>query len=81
MDDKGEKNKFCKIACSLFRKYIDCEAELQVNISGSLRRKYMKYGRLNWSIHTSELVNIFDDVIEEMFLLMKQSFTRFQVSS
>merc|ERR1711920_333086 len=49
MDDDG-CNKFGKIAGLLFAKYIDNDSELQVNISGGLRRKYMKHARSNWSM-------------------------------
>eukprot|EP01084_Bolivina_argentea_P180523 311894_1 len=66
------------IAHVLYLKYIDTCAELEVNISGELRAKYLLVDEGNWDIDKQEMMHLFDQVIDEMFILMLQSFARFE---
>eukprot|EP01084_Bolivina_argentea_P230406 388661_1 len=67
----------------LFQKYIVVSSELEINISSRLRGKY--YGMMNnkemWinrSVESkTEIETLFDPVINEMFFLMIQSFSRY----
>ena len=73
-------NEYRKIAHRLYAKYIKIGTELEVNISALLRDKYEDLDDNNWQIEINELHNTFDEVIEEMFMLMLQSFVRFESS-
>eukprot|EP01084_Bolivina_argentea_P059505 108680_1 len=66
------------IAHSLYIKYIAPNAELEINISWVMRNKYQKLDKSNYPMDVVELYTVFDDIIDEMFQLMLQSFVRFE---
>merc|ERR1712228_798565 len=76
-EKKNDIERFKCIAHLLFKKYIRYNAELEVNISGSLRNRFIKYDESDWNIQMDEFVNIFDDLIYQMFGVINQSFDRF----
>merc|ERR1712228_27280 len=62
----------------LFHKYIRPDAEFEVNISYAMRMEYTNMAETDWRMEVSEFVQVFDKVINEMFMFMRQSYTRYQ---
>ena len=78
---------FKEIAYQLYKKYIIANAELQINISHELNKKFWKQmnNKMVW-LNTKfdndgllTLIHLFDDAIDEMFYLQMQSFVRFNM--
>ena len=69
------------IAHKLYHKYIEIESEFELNISATLRQRYDTLDNDNWNMEIHEMVKVFDDIIDEMFLLMLQSHFRFEAST
>ena len=74
-------NKYEFMAQKLYAKYIQEFSEFEVNISGLLRDKYQRLDENNWNLEIKEMVTVFDEVIDEMYYLMIQSFARFKSES
>ena len=75
---KMEKNEYHVIARKLYAKYIVLHSEFQVNISHRLRTKYQEIDRNNWDMNANEMLNVFDPVIQNMFLFLRGSYSRFE---
>lgn len=69
-----------EIAKKLYNKYIRREAELEVNISSALKRRYSDYNENGWKLENGvkDLLTVYDDVIETVFAFMRQSYIRFE---
>eukprot|EP01084_Bolivina_argentea_P211736 360100_1 len=76
--DVEEIEKYADIAHMLTQKYIAWNSEFEVNIPAKLRMKYIRFDQMHWEINKVELVNVFDELIHEMFLFIRNSFIRFQ---
>ena len=61
----------------LYAKYIRVGAELEGNISGTLRERYRRKDELDWNLNAEELLHEFDDFIDSMFVFMKESYIRY----
>eukprot|EP01083_Nonionella_stella_P214714 773438_1 len=69
---------FKNIAHLLFEKYIKIYGELEVNISSGLRSAHYALDDKNYEqLDASQISTMFDDVVEEMFKFMMQSFIRY----
>jgi len=66
------------VAHALFEKYIERDSEFMVNISHKLRSKMAKYDANAWNIKQKEIIAVFQRVIDEMFIFIRQSFERYQ---
>ena len=68
-------------AHSLFTKYIKQQAEYEINISGVLRERYTEYDDMKYpGFDLLQFVEIFDELIGDMFMYIRQSFFRFYIS-
>eukprot|EP01084_Bolivina_argentea_P211738 360103_1 len=67
------------IAHLLYEKYIENGTVLEVNISSQLKQKYISLEQTNWEMDQIQFINVFDDLLFEMFGLMMQSFSRYVV--
>eukprot|EP01084_Bolivina_argentea_P295583 508933_1 len=67
-----------EIAEVLYQKYINYDSEFEVNIAANLRRKYVRLAGKNWNIEIDEFINVFDALINEMFLFMRNSYIRYE---
>ena len=77
---QGRITRLATIAGALYRKYMDRQAELEVNISWPLRNRWDLLHFRNYpEDDMTELVSAIDDVIAEMFKYIRQSFVRFDV--
>ena len=71
-----------RIAHILFMKYIDYHAELEINISGSLRNKYVHLDQTNYEgMELEHFLTLHNDLISEMMKYQSQSYRRFSRSS
>jgi len=78
----ADTERFKNIAHLLYKKYIEINSELEINISAKLRNNYNDLDQSNYDkLTVYNLVNLFDDVIDEMFKFMRQSFVRFEQST
>eukprot|EP01084_Bolivina_argentea_P046516 85668_1 len=69
---------FRNIAHLLYEKYVKINGELEVNIGFGLRDTYFNLDKNNYQdIEASKFIGLFDEVMEEMFKFMVQSFRRF----
>eukprot|EP01084_Bolivina_argentea_P121411 215141_1 len=69
--------KFKEISHLLHHKYIEFNAEFEVNIAANMRMKYVRLDKANWNMDVDEFINVFDPIINEMFLFMRNSFVRY----
>ena len=70
-----------RIAHLLFKKYIEHRAEYELNISGELRDKYSELDKSDYAgVNLLQFVELFDEVIGEMVMYIRQSFFRFYIS-
>ena len=68
-----------RIAHLLFRKYIDYHSELEINISGPLRNKFVKLDETNYAgMELVQFVTFHDDLIYEMMKYQARSYRRFE---
>merc|ERR1712154_171135 len=69
-----------KIAHLLFKKYIGSHrAEHEINISGSLRNKYIDLEQRQYDgVDLEQYLTLYDEVIAEMMKYMAQSYRRFE---
>ena len=75
-------SKFRNIAHLLFVKYINFNAEFEINISSAQRLEYLAMDEANWEMDMNEFVMVFDPLIKEMHsIFMTQSFARFEESA
>ena len=68
------------IAHKLYIKYIQMYSEHEINISSLLRQRYQALEAGNWNVDIREMVNVFDRVIEEMFVFIRESYGRFEAA-
>ena len=70
----------CKrIAHLLFMKYIDYDAQHEINISGRLRDKYVEMERMEYDgMDLKQFVTVYDEVISEMMKYQSESYMRFE---
>ena len=70
----------CKrIAQLLFEKYIDYDAQHEINISGRLRDKYVEMERMEYDgMDLKQFVTVYDEVISEMMKYQSESYMRFE---
>ena len=70
----------CKrIAHLFFRKYIEHHSELEINISGSLRNKYVDLEQKEYDgMNVKQFVTLYDKVLAEMMKYQSQSYQRFE---
>lgn len=86
INDKEERKKrYKEMAFEIFDKYIRTGSEYEINVSYTVRMKYMSLMGSNdiWmngmkDFDESELFRLFEDCYDEMLRLMSQSFTRFK---
>eukprot|EP00484_Ammonia_sp_Unknown_P010404 CAMPEP_0197075988 /NCGR_PEP_ID=MMETSP1384-20130603/211888_1 /TAXON_ID=29189 /ORGANISM="Ammonia sp." /LENGTH=620 /DNA_ID=CAMNT_0042514837 /DNA_START=300 /DNA_END=2162 /DNA_ORIENTATION=+ len=85
-NNNNGKERWLRIVHALYRKYIKVGGELEVNVSGDLRLRFMYYFHSDdverfvlekQEIDEIELFELFDEVIEELYHLMLISRYRF----
>eukprot|EP01084_Bolivina_argentea_P073917 134103_1 len=77
-DDTINIETFKNIAHLVYEKYIKYDSELEINIAAKLRKKYIRFDESKWNMESKELINVFDSVIHEMFMFMRNSFIRYE---
>jgi len=86
INDKQQRiQRYKEMAYALFDKYVRTGSEYEINVSYTVRMKYMTLmaSRDMWmngtqDIDETELFRLFEDCYDEMLRLMSQSFTRFK---
>ena len=70
----------CKrIAHLMFKKYIDYHAEHEINISASLRKKFVELEQQQYDgMELEQFVTLYDEVISEMMKYQAESYRRFE---
>merc|ERR1712228_143961 len=79
-EDEDMDKMFKNIATLLYEKYIKIGAEFEINISSGLRCQYFAINAKKWDMEIGKLVNVFDGLITEMNMFMRQSFCRYERS-
>jgi len=75
--DEAQMEVFKAKTRRLFRKYIDSESPMEINISGALRARFYHFDRTNYAVlNELDLVRFFDEVLMEMMLMVQQSYVR-----
>ena len=70
------------IAHLLFRKYIDYHAELEINISGPLRNKFVHLEQSNYTgMELMQFATVYNELISEMMKYLSESYRRFDRAS
>lgn len=75
--NKNGIEKMKVIASKLCEKYIHAGSEYEVNIAWRLRTKIVSLNDSDWNLDLKNFVSIFDEVLDDLFRFMRQSFERF----
>merc|ERR1712032_223061 len=66
-----------EIASALCEKYIRIDSEYEVNIASRLRQKLVSMNDSDWKMDTNDFVSVYDEVLDDLFRFVRQSFHRF----
>ena len=80
-ENKNEKKgieRMKKVAGCLCDKYIRIGSEHEVNIAWRVRKKLISLNDRGWNMETKDFISVFDEVLNDLFWFMRQSFERFR---